>query len=108
MHPENNPNNKLEAALREYGEKAAFSPLFANRIQNHINAAIRAQAVSPFDALARELAWMFRRTVLVGVSVAAVLVWYNVATSGDISVSGIFGLPDESHTSPLESVFLMD
>jgi hypothetical protein len=103
---QNNQNNeqrttletRIEAALRDYGERAAFSPLFADRLQRRINARANASAQEAAQELARELVWMFRRTLLVGTAVAALLVWYNLSSlpsNERLSLSGMFGVPSD-------------
>jgi hypothetical protein len=108
----NNPHNEaafntmLDAALLQYAERAAFSPMFAERVQRRIkNAAENGMQQSPIEAFADELAWMFRRAALVGAIVALLLAWYNVSLYEDWSVAGAFGLSSDIHGSVIESVF---
>ncbi|MFY8001551.1 MAG: hypothetical protein ACOVSW_23360 [Candidatus Kapaibacteriota bacterium] len=101
------PQSRLDEALQRYGTSAAFSPLFAERVQRRIVAKSEEQ-LSPLDALAEELLWLFRRTALVGGVLVALLVWYNIAASGEISVGGALGLTGDAHELPIESVLMLD
>lgn len=110
--PPKAPQSRLEAALHHYGERAAFSPLFAERIERRINTELAAthgkHVLSPFDALTQELVWMFRRFAIIGMSVAVLLAGYNMYANGDISLDAVFGLPDETHGLSVESILMPD
>jgi hypothetical protein len=103
----NAPQSSLDEALQRYGTSAAFSPLFAERVRKRI-AAQSAEQLSPLDALADELLWLFRRTALVGGALVALLVWYNIAASGEISFGGAFGFTGDAHELSVGSVLMTD
>ncbi|MCU0425353.1 MAG: hypothetical protein MUF71_06975 [Candidatus Kapabacteria bacterium] len=112
-HPEEKmPQSRIATALREYGNKAAFAPMFADRVQRRINAAPAnnpaMQALTPLDALAQELVWMFRRVAIVGTSLVVLLAGYNLYTNDDVSFDAVFGLPNEAHSLSVESVLMPD
>lgn len=103
MNPTNKPN--LDEAFRRYADESRFAPHFAERLQARIYQFTEGRA-QPSEIFAAELALLFRRFVLVGVVVIALLGAYNLSSSEEWSVPAAFGVSQsvETHEGNVEMI----
>jgi hypothetical protein len=103
MNPTNKPN--LDEAFRRYADESHFAPHFAERLQARIYRFTEGRARSG-EVFAAELTLLFRRLVLVGVLVIALLGAYNLSSSEEWSVPAAFGVSQsaETHEGSVEMI----
>jgi len=106
MSPQLREERERVIALRESvsaGAAQSFGPFFAERVMRAItSAAEKRNGVETFFA---SLQLAFRRVALVGAVAILLLLAYNFAKSGYVSVEAAFGMPQETLTEVLESPF---
>ena len=94
------------AAMRESistGAARSFRPFFAERVMNRI--ASLDEVKNGAQQFFESLQFAFRRVAVVGATAIVLLAAYNFIRTGEISVAGAFGLPQETLEDVLESPF---
>jgi anti-sigma factor RsiW len=104
--PQLKEERKRIVAMRQTvsaGAAKSFGPFFAERVMHAITSvAEKRNGVETFFA---SLQFTFRRVALVGAVAIFLLLVYNFAKSGYVSVEAAFGMPQETLTEVLESPF---
>jgi anti-sigma factor RsiW len=85
------------------GAARSFKPFFAERVMRKI-ASTRERNRSA-EAFFESLQYAFRRVAVVGATVIIALAVYNFVKTGDVSVVGVLGMPQETLEEVLESPF---
>lgn len=92
----------MRSALSASAAKS-FRPFFAERVMHAITSAtVKRNGVELFF---ESLQFAFRRVAVVGATAILILLAYNLVKSGDISIAGAFGMPQETLEEVLESPF---
>jgi len=96
---------RIETLRRKIGQQAArsFRPFFAERVMNAVTAAGKTK--NGLERFAESLQLAFRRVALVGATAILVLMAVNIVRTGDLSVAGALGMPQETLVDVLESPF---
>jgi len=87
----------------ERGAARSFRPFFAERVMHAIAAARPAK--NGLERFAVSLQLAFRRVALVGATAILLLTIFNIVRTGDLSVAGALGMPQETLVEVLESPF---
>ena len=101
MNPTNKPN--LDETFRRYADESRFAPHFAERLQARLHRLSEGRARHG-ELFAAELTFLFRRVVLVGMVVIALLGAYNLSFGEEWSVPAAFGVSQsaEMHEGSVE------
>jgi len=94
------------AAMRESistGAARSFRPFFAERVMHRISSP--GEARNGAQQFFESLQFAFRRVAVVGAAAIILLAAYNFIRIGEVSVAGVFGLPQETLEEVLESPF---
>ena len=94
------------AALRgsiAAGTPKSFRPFFAERVMHRI--AALGETRNGTQKFFESLQFAFRRVALVGATAILLLLVFNVVKTGNISVAGALGIPQETLVEVLESPF---
>lgn len=106
MSPQLKEERERIIALRKTlsaGAVQSFSPFFTEKVMQAVTSPVeKKNGVETFFA---SLQFAFRRVVLAGAVAILLLLVYNFAKSGDISVKAALGMPQETLTEVLESPF---
>jgi len=96
---------RIETLRREIGQQAArtFRPFFAERVMHTIATAVKAR--NGLEKFTKSLQLAFRRVALAGATAILLLMVVNIVRTGDLSVAGALGLPQETLVEVLESPF---
>jgi anti-sigma factor RsiW len=81
----------------------SFRPFFAERVMHAIATAQGAK--NGLERFARSLQLAFRRVALAGAAAILLLAVVNIVRTGDLSVTGALGMPQETLVDVLESPF---
>lgn len=81
----------------------SFRPFFAERVMRRITSAGEKRRSA--EVFFESLQYAFRRVAVVGAMVIVILAAYNFLKTGDVSVAGVFGMPQETLEEVLESPF---
>jgi anti-sigma factor RsiW len=92
----------MRSALSASAAKS-FRPFFAERVMHAITSA--AAQRNGVELFFDSLRFAFRRVAVVGATAILILLAYNLVKSGDISIAGAFGMPQETLEEVLESPF---
>jgi hypothetical protein len=83
-----------------------FSSFFAERIMNRIESAQNGYVkINHIDRIAE---FIFRRLTLIGAAAVLFLVVYNFIQTGQITVTGLFGIPEITYEEIFEPVFALN
>ena len=92
----------MRSALSASAAKS-FRPFFAQRVMHAITLATAQK--NGLELFFESLQFAFRRVAAVGATAILILLAYNLVKSGDISIAGAFGMPQETLEEVLESPF---
>jgi anti-sigma factor RsiW len=81
----------------------SFRPFFVERVMRRI--ASIGEKKRNREMFFESLQFAFRRVAVVGAMVIVILVAYNFVKTGDLSVTGVFGMPQETLEEVLELPF---
>jgi anti-sigma factor RsiW len=81
----------------------SFRPFFAERVMHAITSASGQK--NGLELFFKSLQFAFRRVAVVGATAILILLAYNLVKSGDISVAGAIGIPQETLEEVLVSPF---
>lgn len=100
-----NEKDRIVALRNEISASAAksFRPFFAERVMHTITSA--AKAKNGLEKFFESLKLAFRRVAVVSTMAILLLLVYNFVKSGDISITGAFGMSQETLVEVLESPF---
>jgi hypothetical protein len=96
---------RIEKLRRTIGQQTvrSFRPFFAERVMHAI--ATAREAKNGLERFAEALQLAFRRVALTGAAAILVLLVVNIVRTGDLSVAGALGMPQETLVEVLESPF---
>ncbi len=92
----------MRSALSASAAKS-FRPFFAERVMQAITSA--AETKNGLELFFESLQFTFRRVAVVGATAIVLLAAYNFIKTGEISVAGAFGMPQETLEEVLELPF---
>ncbi|KPL18935.1 MAG: hypothetical protein AMJ92_05510 [candidate division Zixibacteria bacterium SM23_81] len=97
--------DRIVALRNEISASAAksFRPFFAERVMHAITSATEAK--NGLEKFFESLKLAFRRVAVVSATAILLLLVYNFVKSGDISITGAFGMSQETLVEVLESPF---
>ncbi|MFC1725275.1 hypothetical protein ACFL4T_06585 [candidate division KSB1 bacterium] len=83
-----------------------FSPFFTEKIMNKIESAKNGYVkTNHIDRIAE---FIFRRLALIGAAAVILLIAYNFIQTGQITVTGLFGIPEITYEEIIEPVFALN
>lgn len=96
---------RIEALRQTVAQQAirSFRPFFAERVMHAIATARGAK--NGLERFAEALQLAFRRVALVGATAILVLLVVNIVRTGELSVAGALGMPQETLVEVLETPF---
>ena len=97
--------DRIVALRNEISASAAksFRPFFAERVMHAITSATEVK--NGLEKFFESLKLAFRRVAVVSATAILLLLVYNFVKSGDISITGAFGMSQETLVEVLESPF---